>query len=421
MRYPSISLIEQIKRERKRKGITQAELASMLGLPQPSIARIEAGGQSPSLSMLERMCDALGLEMVVQKQKIIAKRVNLVVDMRGCPNRCLHCWLGELPNKTLTDSDAEWVASLFRPYFEDLTFYSWLREPDFHPDYRKRWEKDRELSSMEPKRFELASFHQIVCDPDYVSFLKEVGTKKVQLTFFGGEETTDEYVGRKGAYKELMDATRILLDNGIRPRWQFFVNMENKAEILPQIEIGKAMGVKEIFVHEGSCDGNNARLYDLRIERESIPNGLIPYYLGYDSLLTEAECCALLKGSKECFLPRNEGDITLNITSDFGVYFNFTNPSPAWCLGNLKDDPIDRIVRKAVEESVPALLLSKAMPLGRLVGKYGNPKSDKVFSLLDYKMYLLNRYLDEVYNIPKAMDALSRKVQTMLKDCLFSE
>ncbi len=416
MRYPSISLIEQIKRERKRRGITQTELAAMLGLPQPSIARIETGVQSPSLSMLERMCDALGLEILVQKQRILPKRVNLVVDMHGCPNRCRHCWLGDLPNQTLTDTDAEWIVSLFNPYFKDLTFYSWLREPDFTPDYRKRWEADCALSSIKPERFELASFWRIAHDPEYVSFLREVGVKKVQLTFFGDEATTDEYVGRKGAYQELIAATRILLENGIAPRWQFFINMENKDEILPQIEMGKAMGVQEIFVHEGSCDGNNAKLYGIRIEKDAIPSTLIPYYLDYGSLLTERECYALLKGNKDCFLPHNEKDIVLNITSDFNVYFHFTNPSPAWCLGNLKEDSIDAIVRRAVEESVPALLLAKAMPLGRLVSKYGDPQSEKAFSLEDYKMYLLNRYLDEVYNTPKVMDALSKKVEALLRN-----
>ena len=58
MRYPSTGLIEQIIRERKRRGITQAELATMLGLPQPSIARIETGVVSPTLGMLQRICDA---------------------------------------------------------------------------------------------------------------------------------------------------------------------------------------------------------------------------------------------------------------------------------------------------------------------------------------------------------------------------
>lgn len=131
MRYPSTSLIAQIKKERKRKEITQTELATMLGLPQPSIARIETGVVSPTLGMLERICDALGLEMLVQKHRVIPRRVNLVVDMHGCPNRCLHCWLGDLPSRILNDDGAEWIASLFRPYFKDLTFYSWLRDPDF--------------------------------------------------------------------------------------------------------------------------------------------------------------------------------------------------------------------------------------------------------------------------------------------------
>ena len=416
MRYPSTSLIAQIKKERKRQGITQAELAAMLGLPQPSIARIETGVISPTLGMLERICDALGLEMLVQKQRVIPRRLNLVVDMHGCPNRCLHCWLGDLPNRILNDDDAEWIASLFRPYFKDLTFYSWLREPDFCPDYRARWEKDCALSSMKPERFELASFYRLVRDPDYVAFLKEVGTKKVQLTFFGGETTTDKYVGRKGAYQELLEATRILLRQGITPRWQLFINMENKEEILPQIKVGEGMGVKEIFVHEGSCDGNNAKLYDIRIEKEAIPEELIPYYLDYGEIRAEREWCQRLKGSKERFLPHNEKDITLNIASDFNVYFHFTSPSRAWCLGNLKKDPMDRIVKAAVEETVPALVLSRAMPLGRLATKYGDFESNKAFSLEDYKMFLLNRYLDEAYNVPKELDELSTRIQKMLGD-----
>ena len=229
--------------------------------------------------------------------------------------------------------------------------------------------------------------------------------------------TTDKYVGRKGAYQELLEATRILLKQGITPRWQLFINMENKEEILPQIKVGEGMGVKEIFVHEGSCEGNNAKLYDIRIEKEAIPEELIPYYLDYGEIRAEREWCQRLKGSKERFLPHNnEKDITLNIASDFSVYFHFTNPSHAWCLGNLKKDPMDRIVKAAVEETVPALVLSRVMPLGRLVSKYGDFESNKAFSLEDYKMFLLNRYLDEAYNVPKDLDELSTRIQKMLGD-----
>ena len=27
-----------------------------------------------------------------------SRKLALVVDMYGCPNRCRHCWLGRLPN-----------------------------------------------------------------------------------------------------------------------------------------------------------------------------------------------------------------------------------------------------------------------------------------------------------------------------------
>jgi len=55
-------------------------------------------------------------------------------------------------------------------------------------------------------------------DPEYVLFLKETGVEKIQLTFFGMEKLTDFYTGRKGAFKELLKATDILIDNGISPK-----------------------------------------------------------------------------------------------------------------------------------------------------------------------------------------------------------
>ena len=82
-----------------------------------------------------------------------------------------------------------------------------------------------------PERFELASFWRLVRDPDYVRFLKETDVKKVQLTFFGLELLTDRYIGRKGVFRELLGATEILLENGIAPRWQAFINEENKEEV----------------------------------------------------------------------------------------------------------------------------------------------------------------------------------------------
>ena len=42
--------------------LTQTELARMLGMRQPHIARLEAGEHEPSLAMLARLARVLGLE-----------------------------------------------------------------------------------------------------------------------------------------------------------------------------------------------------------------------------------------------------------------------------------------------------------------------------------------------------------------------
>jgi MoaA/NifB/PqqE/SkfB family radical SAM enzyme len=213
-------------------------------------------------------------------------------------------------------------------------------------------------------------------------------------------------VGRKGAYKELIKASEILIENGIEPRWQIFIYETNKDEVIELLELAKRMNIKEIIVHEGSCDGNNRKLYDVRINKTSIPNEVKPYYLDYPNILSEKECIDLLKDDKSHYLPHNENEIVLYITSNLNVYFNFTNPSPAWKIGNIKDDDIDVIVRRVIDEDIPALMLSKTITIKELIKKYGNKESDKVFSINDYKMYLLNNYLDEKYNAQKELENL---------------
>lgn len=49
----------QIARLRIQRGLTQAQLAEMVGTRQPSIARLEKGNSIPSLSFLKRIADAL--------------------------------------------------------------------------------------------------------------------------------------------------------------------------------------------------------------------------------------------------------------------------------------------------------------------------------------------------------------------------
>jgi transcriptional regulator with XRE-family HTH domain len=56
----------QVARLRIKLGLTQAQLAEIVGTKQPSIARLENGEGSPSLSFLEKVAEALGAEVKVQ-------------------------------------------------------------------------------------------------------------------------------------------------------------------------------------------------------------------------------------------------------------------------------------------------------------------------------------------------------------------
>lgn len=61
----AFELGSRVRAERERLKLTQWDLAEKMGTTQPTIARLEAGGVTPSLDTLHRAADALGLELVV--------------------------------------------------------------------------------------------------------------------------------------------------------------------------------------------------------------------------------------------------------------------------------------------------------------------------------------------------------------------
>jgi transcriptional regulator with XRE-family HTH domain len=56
----------QIARLRILRGLSQAQLAELVGTRQPSIARLENGNSLPSLSFLQRLAAALGAKIEVR-------------------------------------------------------------------------------------------------------------------------------------------------------------------------------------------------------------------------------------------------------------------------------------------------------------------------------------------------------------------
>ncbi len=66
----AFAIAERVRQARERRGVTQAELAARIGSTQPALARLEAGGVTPSLDTLHRIAEALGLELVVDIRQV---------------------------------------------------------------------------------------------------------------------------------------------------------------------------------------------------------------------------------------------------------------------------------------------------------------------------------------------------------------
>lgn len=58
-------LAMEIHALREKRGLSQRELAERLGTTQSAIARLEAGNITPRLATLDKVADALGVELVV--------------------------------------------------------------------------------------------------------------------------------------------------------------------------------------------------------------------------------------------------------------------------------------------------------------------------------------------------------------------
>ena len=63
--YDSLEPAYQIARLRIARGLTQAQLAQLIGTKQPSIARLESGASHPSEAFLREVAAALGTRLEV--------------------------------------------------------------------------------------------------------------------------------------------------------------------------------------------------------------------------------------------------------------------------------------------------------------------------------------------------------------------
>ncbi|MBO8181552.1 MAG: CBS domain-containing protein [Archaeoglobus sp.] len=78
--------IEEIKRRRKKLGITQKKLAELVGVSQPLIARIESGDIDPKLSLVKKIFEVLES---LEGKKVNAKSVMNPDVMYAKPDQSL--------------------------------------------------------------------------------------------------------------------------------------------------------------------------------------------------------------------------------------------------------------------------------------------------------------------------------------------
>jgi len=68
--YMTLLLIEQIKERRKVLAISQETLAEISGVGLRTLKQFESGKGNPTLETLQKLCDALGLEIKLEVKTI---------------------------------------------------------------------------------------------------------------------------------------------------------------------------------------------------------------------------------------------------------------------------------------------------------------------------------------------------------------
>lgn len=66
----TLLLIEQIKERRKVLDITQETLADISGVGLRTVKQFESGKGNPTLETLQKLCDALGMEIKLEIKTI---------------------------------------------------------------------------------------------------------------------------------------------------------------------------------------------------------------------------------------------------------------------------------------------------------------------------------------------------------------
>jgi len=348
----------------------------------------------------------------------------VAADMHGCPNRCRHCYLGRSGSEQMTTSRLREAAMLFRtwrrkgaasPFFREIKFSTWAREPDYAANYRDLYALECELSDGPPARYELLSVWRLARDARYAPWARSIGTQKCQISFFGVGSTQDWFCRRRGAFADSLMATERLLNAGIMPRWQVFVTKKLLPDVGQLLELAQDMRIRErcetmgmpweLFCHLPGPDGEARAIEWLRPTAKDVaalPSDLLvasQRYLGRDTLWrSERELLQrVLHSEPEFPYAYHRPSVTgFYLLPSGDVYSNWGTLEPWWRMGNLDRDGLDTIMNRYRYAEAPAMQTIHRVPAGRLALRYGDMTSQRLYGSEDGLLCLyLARYCEE--------------------------
>ena len=340
------------------------------------------------------------------------EKLGVSVDMAGCPNNCRHCWLGKQVDGNISVCEFRDITMQFKDWKDEngksianLGFSTWHREPDFLDNYRELWELEKDLSSPGmAKRFELLSIWRLARDNTYAKWAAEAfrthaenGKPICQITFFGMEKVSDWGINRKGAFADSILATKRLLEAGIAPRWQLFAtkrglgDFEQFTRLIYELDLIKrceAIGHKfDVFINCFSPEGNGFYIDHETLEEgdlAKIPQGLIDICRDSIENFGKPEYALLEEMADENASPNLSANMDyISINAEYDAYPNISEIAPWWCLGNLKTDGVDAIIKAYRNEATPGMKANREMPISELARRYGFKGSKKLYDKSD--------------------------------------
>lgn len=79
------TVVEQLRKVRRTKGVSQRELSDLSGVPQAQVSRIESGTVDPRISSLSALAHSLGQEFVLVPRKLLPAVASLIPPSAGNP------------------------------------------------------------------------------------------------------------------------------------------------------------------------------------------------------------------------------------------------------------------------------------------------------------------------------------------------